>query len=86
MQQQAALEKVEAEKQALVRQVVNSTAHMEPSGDDAEGSNDATPVSEKKKLDSIPRPTGTYNIQDAMGLGGSEKRRAKYNSILVCFP
>ena len=80
MQQLAALEKVEAEKQALAKQVANSTADME-------GSDDASPVSRKtKKSDSIPRPTGNYNIQDAMGLGGSVKRRAKYNSILVRFP
>jgi hypothetical protein len=86
MQQLAALEKVEAEKQALAKQVANSTADMEASGDDAEGSNDASPVSGKtKKSDSIPRPTGSYNIQDVMGLGGNAKRRARYNSILVCF-
>jgi len=84
MQQLAALEKVEAEKQALVKQVANSTADMEASSDEVEGSDDASPVSEK--LDSIPRPTGSYNIQDAMGLGGSMKRRARYNSILVRFP
>ncbi len=81
MQQLAALEKVEAEKQALMKQVANSTADMEASSDDA------SPASGKtKKSDLIPRPTGSYNIQDAMGLGGNVKRRAKYNSILVCFP
>jgi hypothetical protein len=82
---------VEAEKQALAKEVANFTADMEASGDDAERSNDALPVSgkNKNKSDSIPRPPGSYssyNIQDAMGLGGSAKRRAQYNSITVCFP
>lgn len=62
-------------------------ADTEASSDDAEGPNNASPMSGKtKKLASIPRPTGKYNIQDAMGLGGSTKRRAKYYSILVCLP
>jgi hypothetical protein len=89
MQQLAALEKVEAEKQALAKQVANSTADVEASGDGVEGSDDASesPLSGKtKKSDSIRHPTGSYNIQDAMGLSGSVKRRAKYNSILVSFP
>ena len=61
-QQLAALEKVEAEKQALAKRVANSTADMEASSDDAEGSNDASPVTvsgKTKKSDSIPRPTGS---------------------------
>lgn len=75
MQQLAALEKVEAEKQALAKQIANSTADIEASGDGVEGFDDASPVSGKiKKSDLIPRPTGSYNIQDAMGLGGSVKR------------
>jgi hypothetical protein len=78
---------VEAEKQALAKQVAGFTANTEASDDDAERSNDASPASGKtNKSDSIQRPTGSYNIQDAMGLGGSAKRRAKYNAILVCFP
>jgi len=82
LEMQAALEKVEAEKQVLAKQVrvVNPTADMEASGDDA---NDASPVSEKiKKLNSIPRPTGSYNIQYVMGLGGPvEARRGRRDII-----
>ena len=33
----------------------------------------------------IPHPTRNFNIQDAMGLSGSEKRQNKCSSILVCF-
>ena len=49
MQRLAALEKMEAENQALAKQVANSTADMVASGDDAEGPNDALPVSGKTK-------------------------------------
>ena len=39
----------------------------------------------KKKKTVIPHPTGNFNIRDAMGLSGSEKKQIKYSSILVCF-
>ena len=39
----------------------------------------------KKKKSVIPRPTGNFNIRDAIGLSGSEKRWNKYSSILICF-
>jgi hypothetical protein len=53
-------------------------------GQAGEADEDSTRTGKKKKP-VIPRPTGKFNICDAMGLSGSEKKQNMYTSILVCF-
>jgi len=81
----AALQKAEADKEALAEQLANATSNVDPDDGQAGEVDEVLTGTGKKKKSVIPRPTGNFNIRDAMGLSGSEKRRIKYGSILVCF-
>jgi hypothetical protein len=58
---------------------------MDPDDSQAGEADKVLTGTREKKKTVIPRPNGNFNIRDAMGLSGSEKRRNKYSSILVCF-
>ncbi|KIM44366.1 hypothetical protein M413DRAFT_25786 [Hebeloma cylindrosporum] len=82
LQMEAALKKAEAEKAALTQKLADSTSNVE--GDsEAEQSGDVSAADSKtEKQAKIPCPSAGFNIQAAMGLSGSDKRRRRYNAIL----
>jgi len=80
----AALKKSEADKAALAEKLANVT-YIEPDDKTITDPEDAQPSGKKKKVEvKIPRPVGDFNIQEAMGLTGSKKRRDRYMAIAVC--
>jgi len=77
------LKKSEADKAALAEKLAN-VMNVEPNDETMSDPEDAPPSSKKKVEPKIPRPVGQFNIQEAMGLTGSKKRRDRYMAIAVC--
>jgi hypothetical protein len=62
-----------------------NVTNIEPDYETISDPEDAPPVNKKKGVKpKIPRPVGKFNIQEAMGLTGSKKRRNRYMAIAVC--
>lgn len=67
-----------------MEKLANATS-IEPNDETISDPEDALPASKKKEAEQkIPRPVGKFNIQEAMGLTGSKKRRNRYMAIAVC--
>ena len=78
------MKKSEADKAALAEKLAN-VMNTECDDETMSDPEDAPTSTKKKKIEpKILRPVGQFNIQEAMGLTGSKKKRDQYMAIAVC--